>query len=165
MTFEYRCPTDGPFDSAHPIGQAPPAAICPMCCTVAERYFSSESVFNFQEDRIRFARPHQGTRFSAALGQDIPDSRSELNRLCKEKGIEFVGSDLPPNWKAAREYGQHLKAGGERLPQDAAAAMMEPPKTPAVTVTELLKKSNFSLPDALAKVEHFRRPAFPENPT
>ncbi|MBF9129609.1 zinc ribbon domain-containing protein [Plantactinospora sp. S1510] len=40
-TYEYRCPRDGAFDAAYPIGQAPPRTRCATCSAEADRVFSA----------------------------------------------------------------------------------------------------------------------------
>jgi putative FmdB family regulatory protein len=37
VSYEYRCPADGPFDARHPMGSAPPSCPCPRCGAAAPR--------------------------------------------------------------------------------------------------------------------------------
>ncbi|MFC6016639.1 zinc ribbon domain-containing protein [Plantactinospora solaniradicis] len=40
-TYEYRCPRDGVFEAAYPIGQAPAGMPCATCAAEADRVFSA----------------------------------------------------------------------------------------------------------------------------
>jgi hypothetical protein len=138
MIFPYRCPNHGEFEMNHRVGEAPSADYCPDCLNESPRIFTAPL---FQEDRVRFYRRNDGTRYSSALGEDMPDSRRDAERLAKSKGIEFMTRDEVPSYlKFAKEYGAHLKRGGERLDNGVAAQLMSPPSEPAPTLVETLRK-------------------------
>ena len=138
MTFLYQCTFHGEFESEHRIGEAPNADYCPDCLNQSPRVFTAPL---FQEDRIRFWKSPHGGRHSNAFGQDMPDSRQERRRLEKATGIELMTQDeIPAHVQFARDYGAHLKAGKERLPNDLAAAAMSPPPEPKVSILDRLRK-------------------------
>lgn len=73
---------------------------------------------HFSEDRCRLWRGPTGSRFSYALGAEMPESRQARDKLAKEKGVEFVGKQefLASNKEAAEavEYTAHVNSGGRR---------------------------------------------------
>lgn len=72
----------------------------------------------FTQDSCRLWRGVNGTRFSHALGAEMPDTRQARDRLAREKGVEFVGKRefLASNKEAAAavEYHAHVATGGAR---------------------------------------------------
>lgn len=121
--YEYRCPNCDCIDDLRHEANAAIFVSCLICQGRCERHFGPDSVPHFQEDRLRFFRlSHAGPsdRHSYALGQDMPDSRSELKRLEKAKGIEFVSRrDMPEQWKALAAHTKHVREGGEVQASDA----------------------------------------------
>ncbi len=93
---------------------------CPVCDRPRPKLISMPQ---FQEDRTRFFRGALGNGYSHALGQQMPDSRSERDRVAKQKGVEFIGlsEHLAENKEAAEAvaYRKHVDAGGERVEQPA----------------------------------------------
>lgn len=137
--YQYQCVhCERVFDETFSMGTAPGFADCANCGSVGTRCFTAP---HFTEDRTRFWRSANGTRFSQALGEDMPDSRKERDQLAKAKGIEFMGrSETPDHIKRAAEYGRHLKSGGDRIDNALAAEMMEAPKPPVKSVLQRLRE-------------------------
>ncbi|MDE2102032.1 MAG: zinc ribbon domain-containing protein [Patescibacteria group bacterium] len=160
--YEYQC-DEGVFDVRRPMGEAAAQEPCPSCGKLARRVFTAP---HFTEDRTRFWRNSRGTRFCGSLGEDLPDSRKDAEALARAKGVEFMTSDeVPANLRFAQEYGRHLKHGGDRINNAAAARAMSAPQEPAKTIVEALRESGVRLgeiptdrPIAGAKL-----PAFPQN--
>ncbi|GAC1407112.1 MAG: hypothetical protein NVSMB64_13560 [Candidatus Velthaea sp.] len=132
MRYEYECPTHGRFDESYKMGEAPRSRGCGLmkatrtmdewgsldyCVQTAVRVFTPPQ---FTEDRTRFwNNGRDRTRYSAALGMTMPDSRAERDRVCKEKGIEFVTRrEVPADWKAAVENVKAVRAGHAPAPFD-----------------------------------------------
>ncbi len=90
MRFGYACPLGHELIENFHCGHAPPAVICPTHQETAPRVFD---VPHFVEDRLRFYQAGANApsgRWSYALGQEMPETRAERDRLCREKGIEMV---------------------------------------------------------------------------
>ena len=152
--YEYKCPCGIRVEDYYPMGEAPPwtyithASTTPewnlSCC--AMRVFGD---FNFVEDRTRmFRNPRTGTRFSDTLGCEMPEDRASRDALYAQKGIEPVSpSDMPSQWKVAKEYADHLKSGGEKLDRKEEAKLIEPPDLSGVkSVAQQLRESNYRAP-------------------
>jgi len=111
--------------------------------------FRPQCVPSFTEDRLRLYRnPHRGDRYCYALGHEMPDSRRELERECKQRGIYF---DDTPTQRERRcmEYAEHVRTGGERLPFEA----ITPPepvdtKPMAEAIGRWVRSKGDFLPDA-----------------
>lgn len=158
-TYVYRC-AHGDFDARFPMGTAPGSTPCARGCA-AQRVFTAPHV---TEDRVRFWRNNQGTRYSSALGADLPDTRRDVEALARSRGIEMLPrAEIPDNVRRTIEYGRHLRSGGDRIDNATAAAMMEPPKPPVKTVLERVRESNFKKPDLAGPMRLPPLPAFPKD--
>jgi putative FmdB family regulatory protein len=136
--YVYACEAHGEFDEFHRIGRQPDATRCKACAAEAKRVYT---VPYFLEDRTRFYRGPDGSRYCANLGTDMPDSRREAEVLAKSKGIEFMTRDeVPAHIRNAQAYGAHLKSGGDRLDNAAAAELLSPPKEKPKSIVELLRE-------------------------
>lgn len=130
--YDVACPEHGVLEVYCRASAAASEMPCPVCNAPSPQVFHA---FAFQEDRTRFWRGPSGSRYSYALGENMPETRGERDRLCREKGIEFVGKrEMPDTWKRAVEYRQHVDTGGERLDPKVVA-----PKEP-VKVESILEK-------------------------
>lgn len=111
---EYRQMKDASDFSVSP-GVCAPAGSKELPSHTGKRVYNSRNIYRFTEDRLRnWRNPQQGGRFSNALGQDMPETRAERDRLCEEKGIEFVSPrDMPEQWKEAIAYKEHVDSGGD----------------------------------------------------
>ena len=103
-------------------------------CPVCERPRPKAIVlFQHTEDRTHMWKGPLGNGYSFALGERMPDSRSERDRLARKKGVEFcTRAELLADNKEAAEavaYRKHVDQGGERLEQPAAdtTAFVEKP--------------------------------------
>lgn len=90
-----------------------------LACPVCERPRPRRIVlFQHTEDRTHMWKGPLGNGYSTALGEQMPDSRSERDRLAKKKGIEFcTKAELLADSKEAAEayaYRQHVNQGGAR---------------------------------------------------
>ena|SRR5271166_616908 len=99
-----------------------PFAPCPICERPRKKAIHLPQ---FQEDRLRLWRGPLGNGYSTALGERMPDTRTERDRLAAKKGIEFVSkSELLASNKEAAEavaYKAHVDSGGPRDVQPAPA--------------------------------------------
>jgi hypothetical protein len=84
---------------------------CPHDGYVAKRIWEAPYA---QEDRLRMWRNQYGTRHSFALGEEMPESRRDLRRIERQRGIEFT-SELTPQERTIMDYRKHVDTGGERL--------------------------------------------------
>jgi putative FmdB family regulatory protein len=88
---------------------------CPRCGGLRPKGITLP---HFTEDRLRFWKGPMGNGYSHALGAQMPETRTERDRLAREKGVEFVGRTefLAENKEAAEAvgYAQHVKSGGTR---------------------------------------------------
>ncbi len=83
---------------------------------------------------------------SHVTGQRFAQSRSEERVIEKTMNADFLTtSEIPAHIRAAREYGEHLRAGKPALPPGEAAALMSAPQEKASTILEALRKSNVRL--------------------
>lgn len=159
--YSYRC-SHGDFDESYPMGTAPAVLPCTRGCE-ATRVIT---IPGFIEDRSRFWRAADGSRYSQALGEQMPESRREIAALAKAKGVEFMaGDEIPSHIIRAKEYGQHIKSGGESLPPDQVAAMVSPPSAPVKSVLERLRESNFRMPELSGPMSAAPLAAFPKDIT
>lgn len=113
MLFEFRCRACGTLHAqTYGIGKAPSAIRC-QCQEVADRHFSASNVFQWTEDRTRFFQGARGDGWSYALGEYMPESRAERDRLAKKKGVEFISGvhELGKDAQDAVAYGKEVKAG------------------------------------------------------
>lgn len=88
------------------------------CGRPSARHFNARNIPQFTEDRLRFWRGHEGSRYSFALGQEMPQTRKEMNRIAEAKGIEFISStrELDAESQEAIEYRRHVDEGGKPDP-------------------------------------------------
>jgi hypothetical protein len=74
---------------------------CPICQRPRPRIFYPPQ---FTEDRLRLWRGPLGNGYSTALGEQMPATRAERDRLAAKKGVEFVTkSELLASNKEAAE--------------------------------------------------------------
>jgi hypothetical protein len=94
---------------------------CPVCAVPRPRRIV---LFQHTEDRTHLWRGPLGNRYSFALGGEMPDSRSERDRIARAKGIEFCGTRefLDSNKEAAEAvaYSKEVQTGGPREPWEPA---------------------------------------------
>lgn len=97
-------------------------ADCPVCGRPRVKRISLP---NFTEDRLRFWKGPLGNGYSHALGAQMPETRTERDRLARAKGVEFVGRSefLAENKEAAEAvaYKNHVASGGARDSEERAA--------------------------------------------
>lgn len=115
MRYDVHCANCGTQEAWAPMstsGEAP----CPVCQRDRPKTITLPY---YQEDRVRFFKGANGDGFSHALGEYMPDSRSERDRLAKKKGVEFVtlNEHLSENKEAkeAYDYRKHVDQGGARV--------------------------------------------------
>lgn len=134
--YGYNCVQHGETEVNVPIGTAPPVMPCETCGRTSERIFT---VPHFTEDRSRFWRGKDGTRYSSALGCELPDSRREIERLARAKHVELDAHELP-HVKRAAEAGAAIRAGELRDGKEVYRHIAEPRPDP-VPLVETLRKS------------------------
>lgn len=134
--YGYQCVLHGETELNVPIGTAPPAVPCSACGRTAERIFT---VPHFQEDRSRMWRGKDGTRYSSALGCELPESRRDIEALAKSRGVELDAHELP-HVKRAVEVGRARRNGEDVAPKEVYAAINEPRPDP-IPLVETLRKS------------------------
>ena len=76
------------------------------------------------EDRLHMARSNG--EWSYSLGAPMPKSRAERRRVEKQRGVYF-DSNLTADEKRYKEYGDHVRSGGERI--DPKELLPKPPDT------------------------------------
>lgn len=90
---------------------------CPVCHRPRPQVIG---IPYFVEDRLRFWKGPLGNGYSHALGEQMPGTRAERDRLARAKGVEFCSRDelLRDNKEAAEAvaYKAHVDAGGSREP-------------------------------------------------
>jgi hypothetical protein len=99
----------GEVEETFPIGHAPDSVPC-WCGSEARRVFEAP---HFVEDRRRFVKGSRNApaeNWSWSLGTRMPESRQEMRRVEKERGIEFV---TPAE---ARADAQRLREGKDLAP-------------------------------------------------
>ena len=135
--YEFECSNTHRTEQWFDMGTCPPSTECEACGEPAARVLGN---FQFQEDRCRFSRnPDDGSKRSRMLGQDYPQDRRERDAIYAAKGIEPVtASTMPENWRAMKEYAEHVKTGGERVD----TKVFLPKAAPVKTVRERLRESN-----------------------
>jgi hypothetical protein len=114
-TYALKCPTCGDQEIVARMKDAAQYMPCPLCDRPRPQVFFPPNV---QEDRLRMWKGPLGNGYSHALGERMPDSRAERDRLARKKGVEFVGKAefLAENKEAAQavEYRRHVTEGGKR---------------------------------------------------
>lgn len=144
------------FELVRPMSEASFPAICPDCGEPAQRIFT---VPQFTEDRRRLWRNREGTRYHHQIGGERPESRKEEEALLKARGQEMVPwNETPPHFQRAREYGDYLAAGGEALPPDEVAAIVNEPKEPEPTIAEQLDAIGYNRDRAFSRTDHAEIP-------
>jgi hypothetical protein len=113
--YEITCPNCGPRDIVASIKEAKATMPCDVCEATSPQVFHPP---RFVEDRLRFWKGPMGTRYSTALGCEMPNSRGERDRVAKERGVEFITlkEHLAENKEAAEAvaYKKHVDEGGDR---------------------------------------------------
>ena len=123
MTYSYSCRACGEHEIERSIKDHIPKQIyCYEHGLFCDRRFTPPY---FQEDRLRFFKGRDGSKYSYALGQQMPDSRQERDRIAKEKGVEFFSGPANKTEQAIVEYNQHIKAGATHEEADKAAPIPE----------------------------------------
>lgn len=146
--YDYRCPSHGVFEAIHRMSDAA-LTHCPACKAEVTRVFH---VPHFTEDRRRLWRNKDGTRWHPQLGMERPDSRGEEEAVLKARGQEMVPwSETPAHFRRAKEYGEHLLAGGEQLPPDEVAAIVNEPKEPEPSIEQQLDAIGYSRERGLSR--------------
>jgi putative FmdB family regulatory protein len=133
--YEFRCQRHGEIEEVRRMGDLMPA-VCQTCGRYAHKTFSVPHV---QEDRTRFWRGRDGTRYSSALGCDLPESRSEIVALARAKGVELDAHEMP-HIKRAVEAGR-AKRQGENLTAREIYRHIAEPREQAPTLLETLQRS------------------------
>lgn len=121
--YEYRCSECGQtWEEFRSMSSASDTSEAPLCYYTdnnrhaGKRVYSPVTIPNFTEDRLRLWKGPLGNGYSTALGQRMPETRKELERIAAEKGVEFVSpSAMPKEWQEAVDYSKHVNSGGERL--------------------------------------------------
>lgn len=110
--YAYACAGDHETVVHATMGEAPTTVLCETCGRRAHRVYG----FHFSEDRTRFFRNGiDGTKFSYALGKEMPDNRNEYHAILEATGSEPVTrGTMPTQWKENSEYLEHVQHGGER---------------------------------------------------
>jgi len=99
-TYVVRCQVCGERETIERISFSP-YADCPVCQRPRPKV---PQVPQFQEDRLRLWRGPLGNGYSTALGEQMPATRAERDRLAAKKGVEFVTkSELLATNKEAAE--------------------------------------------------------------
>lgn len=115
-TYAIRCQNCGPQEIVAPMSEGAALMPCPVCQRARPQVFSPPM---FVEDRLRFWKGPMGNGFSTALGERMPDSKTERDRIAKVKGIEFCSRDelLADNREAADAVAYHadVQSGGSRV--------------------------------------------------
>jgi putative FmdB family regulatory protein len=133
--YEFECRRHGRYEEHRQMGDFRPL-VCDTCGRYAFKIFS---VPNFQEDRSRFWRGRDGSRYSSALGCELPDSRGDIAALARAKGIEFDAHEMP-HVKRAVEVGRAKREGVELNSREILAHINEP-KEEAPSLAETLRRS------------------------
>lgn len=134
VIYEFRCIRHGQFEEHRSMGDLRPI-VCQNCGRYARKAFS---VPHFQEDRTRFWS-RNGSRYSSALGCELPESRSAIAALAKAKGVELDAHEMP-HIQRAIEAGRAKRAGEQMNPREVLAHIAEPHE-PAPTLLETLRQS------------------------
>lgn len=121
--YDVVCPNCGVQEIVARMSEAAAQMPCPVCQRPRPQIFH---VPQFQEDRTRLWKGPLQNGWSTALGEYMPQSRSERDKLAKKKGVEFCSlAELKADNKEAREaieYTAEVAAGGKRdEPQPAPA--------------------------------------------
>ena len=88
---------------------------CPDC---KGGCWKPECAPRFQEDRLRLWRNQKGTRHANSIGQEMPQTRSEMRAYERAHNIEFVSpKDFTNEQKQAIEYKNHVSSGGPHIPE------------------------------------------------
>jgi putative FmdB family regulatory protein len=133
--YEFECRRHGRYEEQRQMGDFRPL-VCDTCGRYAHKIFS---LFQFQEDRARMWRGKDGTRYSAAFGEELPDSRSGIRALARERGVELDAHDMP-HVKRAIEVGRAKREGVELNSREILAHINEP-KEEAPSLAETLRRS------------------------
>lgn len=109
------CANCGPQEMVARMSEAAAEMACPVCNRPRPQVFFPP---NFTEDRLRMWKGPLGNRWSHALGDYMPDSRGDRDKMAKAKGVEFCSvTDLRRDSKEADEalsYRAHVDSGGKR---------------------------------------------------
>lgn len=143
--YEFECPRHGRMEEHRSMGDLMPT-VCQTCGQFARKAFS---VPQFTEDRTRFWRDSNGGRYSAAFGEQLPDSRSGVEALAKQKGIELDAHEMP-HIKRAIEVGRAVREGVGMDSREAYRHIAEP-KEPAPTLAETLRRAPESVKRNIAE--------------
>lgn len=112
MRYDVMCITCGKQEAIAPMSVSDYAE-CPVCERPRPKAIS---LFQFTEDRLRLWSGPMGNGYSTALGEQMPATRSERDRLAKKKGVEFVSkAELLADSHEARDavqYTEHVRSGG-----------------------------------------------------
>ena len=71
-TYEYRCARCGRFETAYPLGTAPPDARCPQCDNASHRVFTMPHVSLLSKELGRAHERAEKTRDEPEIVSEIP---------------------------------------------------------------------------------------------
>jgi hypothetical protein len=145
VTYEFECPRHGRSEEPRQMGDFRPV-VCDTCGRYAHKAFSLPHV---QEDRTRFWRGKDGTRYSAAFGCELPDSRSGIQALARERGVELDAHELP-HIQRAMEVGRAKREGVKMDSREVMAHIAEP-KEQADSMLDTLRRAPESTKRAIAE--------------
>ncbi len=112
--YALKCPVCGPQEVVARMSEGAAFMDCPVCQRPRPQVFHPPQ---FTEDRVRFFKGALGNGYSFALGAQMPESRTERDRLAKEKGVEFTTkAELVADSREAADalaYRDHVSTGGK----------------------------------------------------
>ncbi|MEV4759272.1 FmdB family zinc ribbon protein [Micromonospora sp. NPDC049559] len=85
-TYGYRCPRDGDFDLRFPIGEAAPAARCPVCRGEAVRVISAPRLAAMSRRLVGAIDRAARTAETPEVVTRIPDRRGARSRAAAHPG-------------------------------------------------------------------------------
>ncbi len=116
-TYVLRCVNCGDQETVARMSEAAEKMPCPICQRERPQVFHAPQ---FQEDRLRMWTGPMGNGYSHALGEQMPSSRSERDRIAKAKGVEFCSkAELLADSAEARDavaYHADVRAGAKPEP-------------------------------------------------
>ena len=137
-TYEFRCSKHGSMEAFGVMSSPPKGIPCKTCGKFSPRRFTPPQ---FTEDKTRFYRAPDGSKFNPVTGTAMPDSGKEYYKQLESIGAEPVSpKTMPEPWKDNVAYQQHVSHGGER---DARFEKAPHPATSqgSVTVRDQLRRS------------------------
>lgn len=117
--YPIQCANCGPQETFKTMSEARQSDLleCPVCDRPRPRLIVLPQ---FTEDRLRFWKGPLGNGYSTALGERMPETRTERDALALKKGVEFLGKSefLASNPEAAEavDYKSYVDSGGQHTP-------------------------------------------------